>query len=445
MDETPPPPAARPPLRPDPLDPVPPAGGDPHPYRLGYREGFRDGYGEAGRRADDEKKNQQKDGDEKDGGEKDGDKKDDDQKDDDKKDDDKKDGEKKDDKDEDGKDKKPLYKRPLVVAGVLLVLLLLIIAAIVFWRHSKHHETTDDAFIDGHTSQVAAQIGGRVVRLYVADNQHVNAGDPLVDIDSRDNDVRVAQARGQLANAEGQYEEAQAQVLVRRAAVAEADANTRQAEADLTKAVQDLGRYKSVNPDAVPRQAYDAAVSAERQARAKRDAQAMSARSARAQVEAALAQVRAGRAQVEAAKSNVDAADLQSSYTHVTAPMTGRISRRTVEAGNVINVGQSLMAIVSDDLWVTANYKETQLTEMKAGQSVDIVVDAYPDVTFRAHVDSIQRATGAYFSMRPAENATGNYVKVVQRVPVKIVFDDDRLKNYVIGPGMSVTPDVTLP
>ena len=410
----------------------------PEPYRAGYRDGFRDGYGEADRReqdaadhAGDDKNDEDQKGDD---GKKDDGKKDDDKKDDDKKDDDEKD---------DGKP--PLYKRPVVVAVVLVVVLASLIAAVLFWRHSTHHETTDDAFIDGQTSQVAAQVAGRVSKLYVVDNQHVNVGDPLLDIDSRDNDAKLAQAQGQFAQVEGQVEEAQAQVGVRRAAVAEAEANVRQADAELTKASQDLARYRDVNPDAVARQQVDQAVSAERSARAKRDSARMSARSARAQVEAALAQVRSGRAQATAAKANVDAAALQNAYTHVVAPIAGRVAKRTVEPGNVINNGQALMALVSDALWVTANFKETQLTRMKPGQSVEIVVDAYPDVTFRGHVDSIQRATGAYFSMLPAENATGNYVKVVQRVPVKIVFDDDRLKDYVIGPGMSVAPNVTLP
>jgi membrane fusion protein (multidrug efflux system) len=413
-----------------------------------YRDGFRDGFDEASRRAEqnehkaeetgkgrgDDEKRGQGEGDGGKGGEQDG-----------------KDGSKQDDEKDEGKDgkkdKKPLYRRPVLVAAVLLVLLAAIIAAIVFWRHSSHHETTDDAFIDGHASQVAAQASGRVLKLYVTDNQHVDAGAPLLDIDSRDNDAQIAQTRGQLANAQGQYEQAQAQVAVQRASALESDASTRQTEADLTKAVQDLGRYKAVNPDAVPRQQVDAAVSAERQARAKRDAAVMSARAAHQRIEAAIAQVRAGKAQVDAAQAQLDAALLQGSYTHVVAPIAGRIAKRTVEAGNVISVGQPLLALVSDDLWVTANYKETQLTKMKPGQDVEIVVDAYPDVKFRAKVDSIQRATGAYFSMLPAENATGNYVKVVQRVPVKIVFDDDRIhdQKYAIGPGMSVTPDVTLP
>ena len=433
-------------------EPQPP---EPHPYRAGYREGFRDGVAEAERLAREVDEKKQRDGAGKDDEKKDasdgkdagadtkgedpGDAKEGDKKDGDEKADDKKDAHEKDD------GKPPLWKRPLVVALVLVVVLALIVAAIVFWRHSTHHESTDDAFIDGQTSQVAAQVAGRVVKLYVTDNQLVKAGDPLLDIDSRDNDQRVAQSRAQLANAAGTVEEATAQVSVRRAAALQADAAARQTESDLTKAAQDLARYRTVDPDAVPRQEVDAAQAAEKSARARLDAARMNARAAHAQVDAALAQVRAGQAQVEAAKADLSSAELQGTYTHVTAPIAGRVSKRSVEAGNVIANGQALMALVSEALWVTANYKETQLTRMQPGQAVDITVDAFPDVSFRGHVDSIQRGTGSYFSALPAENATGNYVKVVQRVPVKIVFDDDRVKNYPIGPGMSVKPDVQLP
>ena len=425
------------------MDDALPPPASPAPYRLGYREGFQDGFVEGGRvfeqteekvrkNADDDKK------DDKDAGDKSDESKDKDK-------DEKGADDKKGDEDKKEGDKTPLYKRPLLVGGVLLVVLILIVAAIVFWRHSKHHESTDDAFLDGQTSQVAAQTAGRVSKLYVTDNQLVKGGDPLLDIDSRDDDTRIAQARSQLAGAEGQVEEATAQVGVRRASAAQADAGVQQSEAELTKAAQDLARYKTVDPDAVPRQEVDAAQANERSARARLDAARMSARAAHAQIDAALAQVRAGQAQVEASRANVDAADLQGSYTHVVAPFTGRVSRRSVELGNVIANGQALMSLVSETLWVTANYKETQLTKMQPGQEVEITVDAYPDLKFRGHVDSIQRATGAYFSMLPAENATGNYVKVVQRVPVKIVFDDDRIRNYAIGPGMSVSPDVKLP
>ena len=426
----------------------------PHPYRLGYREGFRDGYDEAGQAAAKQaaaKKGAGGSGSEPpgasqdkpdataDGGDADkdnghgGD----------------------DDADQHGDPKKPgkngdegkppLYKRPFVVAAVLLVVLALLIGGIVFWRHSKHHESTDDAFIDGADQPGRGTDRGPGDEALRRRQPARESRRPAVDIDSRDDDARIAQARAQLATAEGQADQASAQIGVRRAGAAEADAAVRQSEAELTRAAQDLARFRGVDPQAIARQQVDAAEANERTARARLDAARMSARAAHAQVDAALAQVRAGQAQVEAARATLSNAELQGSYTHVVAPIAGRVAKRAVEPGNVIANGQALMALVSENLWVTANYKETQLTRMQPGQEVEIVVDAYPDLKFRGHVDSIQRATGAYFSSLPAENATGNYVKVVQRVPVKIVFDDDRLRNYVVGPGMSVSPDVKLP
>ncbi|HEX7640463.1 MAG TPA: HlyD family secretion protein, partial [Burkholderiaceae bacterium] len=148
---------------------------------------------------------------------------------------------------------------------------------------------------------------------------------------------------------------------------------------------------------------------------------------------------------IATAEAGLEAAELQLGYTHVRAPIDGRVTRRSVQVGNVVAVGQPLLAVVSRDLWVTANFKETQLAHMRLHQPVSVSVDAYPDVKFAAHVDSVQRATGAFFSLLPAENATGNYVKVTQRVPVKIVFDHPGdLARYAIGPGMSVTPVVDL-
>ncbi len=348
------------------------------------------------------------------------------------------------DKGEDEKKGKPLHRRPVPVALALLATLVLLIAAIVFWRDSRRHESTDDAFIDGYASQVAAQTAGQVTHLYVVDNQHVNAGDPIVDIDSRDTDARTDQARAQLANTQGQYEQAVAQVSVQRASAIQADAAIKDSEAKLKQAELDLGRYRAVDSDAVPRQSIDNAETTERSAKARLDADRANARAAHEQVDAALAQVRAAKSSIEAARAQLAAAELQGSYTHVVAPVAGRITRRSVDVGNVVANGQALVALVSDVLWVTANFKETQLALVRPGQPVDITVDAYPDVQFHGHVDSIQRATGQYFSMLPAENATGNYVKVVQRVPVKIVFDDDRLRDYAIGPGMSVVPTVTV-
>ncbi len=431
-----------------------PPSGSLQPYAHGYRDGFRDGFS-SGRtdgpdapgagaappkddpskadgtpdRGDKPEKSEKSEKSEK--GDKD-DKSD-------KGDDDKKDA-------APGDGKTPLYKRPLVVALGLAILLGLIVAAIVFWRQSKQHESTDDAFIDGHASAVASQAAGRVLKLHVVDNQTVKAGDLLVEIDSRDADANLAQSRARLADAEGQLATARAQVVVRRASIGEAAAQTRQAQAELAKAEQDLARFRGVDPAAIARQQTDAASTTVQSARARLDAARSSERSALAQVAAAETQVRTAEAGVEASRATIQSAEVQVSYARVVAPIDGHVTRRTIEVGNVVSAGQPLMSIVSDQLWVTANYKETQLARMSTGLAVDIVVDAFPDAHFRGHVDSVQRGTGSYFSMLPAENATGNYVKVVQRVPVKIVFDElDKMRRYPIGLGMSVKPDVQLP
>ena len=338
--------------------------------------------------------------------------------------------------------KKPLYKRPALVGLVLLLLLILICVAIIWWRHSRNHASTDDAFIDGHVSTIAPQAGGRVIKLYVLDNQHVAVNQPLIDIDSSDYRVKLDQANAQRADAQSQLAQAKARVTAQQAGVQQAIANLRQIDAALAKAELDLRRYRVVNPSAVPKQEADAAAASVRSLRAQHDAGRQAVAAARAQVTAAQAQVQTAEAALQVAQSNIDAAKLQLSYTHVVAPIAGRVTRRSVEVGNFVNAGQPLMSIVSDDKWVTANFKETQLARMRTGQSVDIRIDAYPDVTFHGKVDSVQTGTGSFFSMLPAENATGNYVKVVQRVPVKITFDDDRIRNYTLAPGMSVVPDV---
>ncbi|MDB5819187.1 MAG: Multidrug export protein EmrA [Rhizobacter sp.] len=440
-------------------------------YRNGYREGFRDGFGNGFSNGHEEARSREtredsqpggsgddkggkKDADPKGGGDGDAARKDADAKDGvkgddadgaDKKDTDKKEDEKDDGKHDEKKDEKPLYKRPVVVLAVLVVLFALLIAAILFWRHSKHHESTDDAFIDGRASAISAQAPGRVARLYVTDNQLVKAGDPLVDIDPRDIQARVDQARAQLVTAESQLGQALAQVEMQRASATQASASTRQSQAERTNTANLLQRYRRVDPDAVSREQADSVAANAQVAAARVDASRSGERAARAQIDAALAQVQTARASIETARANVAAADLQLSYVHVVAPVDGRVTRRSVEVGNVVNVGQALLSVVQTNLWVTANYKETQLDKIRVGLQVDIEVDAFPDVEFHGHVDSIQSGTGAYFSMLPAENATGNYVKVVQRVQVKIVFDDHQIANYPIGPGMSVTPNVRIP
>jgi membrane fusion protein (multidrug efflux system) len=400
-------------------------------FRAGYRTGFGDGFEaadkvhEASKEKAEEKPDAGKAGDDQA--------------------DDKKEGDGKDKKA--GKDdgKPPLWKRPLFMLVAIVVVVALIVVGTLVLIDSSHHETTDDAFIDGNASQIAAQAAGRVTHLYVNDNQAVHRGDPLVDIAAADVDAKLDQAKAGLLTAQSQAEQAQAQVEGQKANAAQAAANARQAEAESINAQQDLARFKGVDPDAVSRQQYDQAVAQARAAKAKVDAAHASEGTARAQVKAAIANVAVARAQVATAQADLETAQIQVGYTHVVAPIDGRVTKRAVDVGNVIAVGQPILAIVSDNLWVTANYKETQLKKMRVNQAVAISIDAVPGTTFPAHVQSFQRAAGSYFSALPAENATGNYVKVTQRVPVKIVFDHpEDLQRYHVGPGMSVTPSVSV-
>ena len=405
-------------------------------FRAGYRTGFGDGF-EA---ADKVHEATRKDGKNKDGDGKAaaGDNKE--GKPDDK---DAKKADARDKKNDDGKP--PLWKRPLFVLIAIIVVVGLIVVGTIFLIDSRHHESTDDAFIDGNASQIAAQAAGRVSHLYVNDNQLVHRGDPLVDIDTADIQAKVDQAKAGVLTAQSQVQQALAQVEGQKANAAQAAATARQAEAEYTNAQQNLARFKDVDPDAVSRQQYDQAVAQARAAKARLDAARAAEGTAQAQVRAAQANVGVAQSQVATAQADLETANIQLGYAHVLAPIDGRVTRRAVDVGNVIAVGQPILAIVSDNLWVTANYKETQLKKMRVDQAVTIKIDAVPDVEFAGHVQSFQRAAGSYFSALPAENATGNYVKVTQRVPIKIVFDHpEELRKYNIGPGMSVKPSVSL-
>ena len=332
----------------------------------------------------------------------------------------------------------------LKIAAAIVVALALIVACVLYWLDARHYESTDDAFVDGHVSQISAQISGRVIRLLVQDNQDVEAGQPLVDIDPRDTQVKLDQTRAQREQYQAQLEQARANLPVRKADAGQADANVRAAEADLFQAQRDYGRYQAINPRAITRQLIDNATAAQRSAQAKLEASKQAASGMRAQVEAANAQVAAAAASVRVADADVASAELQASYAHVVAPASGRMTKRTVEVGNYVQPGQSLLAIVQPDTWVTANFKEAQLADMHPGQHVRISLDAYPGHPLDGHVDSLQAGTGSVFSSLPAENATGNYVKVVQRLPVKIVFDGDEWRNLRLAPGLSAVPRVTV-
>ncbi len=339
---------------------------------------------------------------------------------------------------------KPGWKKALYWFIGLAVLAVLIVAGVLYWLHARHFENTDDAFIDGHMSQVSAQVGAKVLTLAFQDNQRVRAGDPLLQLDPRDYQIKLDQAVAQRAQAAAQVSQAKAGLLMQQANADQAEAQVRVSQADLGQAAADLARYRAIDPKAITRQQLDNSSAQTKSAQARVDANRQAVEGARAQIESQKAQIEAAVANLRVADVAVDNAKLQLSYTVVTAPTDGRVTKRTVEVGNYVSPGQSLFALVPPDLWVTANFKETQLADMRKDQAVRVRVDACPDLDIPAHVESFQSGTGAVFSSLPSENATGNYVKVVQRVPVKIVFDKPSPETCNLAPGLSVSPRVTV-
>jgi membrane fusion protein (multidrug efflux system) len=313
-----------------------------------------------------------------------------------------------------GKPPEQRSKRPFIILAIVLGVVA--IAALIYYLLNRGFATTDDAQVDGNIYQISPRVSGQVLQVLVDDNQHVSAGQVLVQLDPRD--------------AQASLDNAQAQLTVSQANLAEAQSNVEVANASLLQAQQDYARYSAINQRAISQQQLDSATA--------------SIRSAKAKYDSAVAQAAGAQASVEASAVQVKNAQLQLSYTTITAPKAGHIAQRTVRAGDVEAPGAGLMAVVGDAVWVTANFKETQLPGIQPGDAATIKIDAIPGITFKAHVDSVQSGTGTVFSLLPAENATGNYVKIVQRVPVKLVFDDDRINHYVISPGMSAEPSITL-
>lgn len=329
--------------------------------------------------------------------------------------------------------------RTLAAVAALAVALA---AGVYYFWFVVPFQSTDDAFIEGYVIPIAPKVSGYVDKLLIKDNQEVNKGDVLLEIDPRDYETSVAQARADLAAARSQLDESQARVKVSQAKVVEAQAGVIAADAENQRAADDLQRYKSVDSSAVSRSAFDATQSKARSAKANLEAASSQAQAAGSEVALSQAGVETATAAVQQADARLHQAELNLSYTKVIAPEDGRVTRRAVEEGAYVQPGQALMAIVPHEYWVIANFKEIQLTHMRPGQPVTICVDAYPSHKFKGHVDSIQSGSGARFSLFPPENATGNYIKVVQRVPVKIVFDDDPNTQLALGPGMSVDPKV---
>jgi membrane fusion protein (multidrug efflux system) len=389
------------------------------------------------------------------------------------------------------------------------IVFLLVLGAVVWAWSTSGRESTDDAQMDAHLTQMAARVGGTVTKVAVDDNQLVEAGALLVELDPRDYQVAVDKARAELADAEATAVAAQSSVPITsttaasnvttarggitlaqggvaaseteieaaRARIVSAQARLREAEANAAKSARDVERLRGLlAKDEISRQMFDATS-------ATADAQKAAVDSARSQVaeaeaglrvaESKLAQARAGEqqahaemqtaqtgpSQVAATRARASAAEaraqqfraalaqaeLNLQYTTVKAPVRGIVSKKGINAGQVVQAGQPLLAIVQiDDVWVTANYKETQLKAMRPGQRAVISVDAYGGREYKGKVDSIAGATGARFSLLPPENATGNFVKVVQRVPVKIVLEPGQDPEHLLRPGMSVTPTVYL-
>jgi membrane fusion protein (multidrug efflux system) len=340
---------------------------------------------------------------------------------------------------------RPFYKRPLPIVLLAVAALALIVGGTLYWLHARQYESTDDAFIDAHIVRLAPRVAGQVLRVPVRDNQEVQKGQLVVEIDPAPFQVRLDQANAAEAEAKGRLAQAGSQLSVAKANAEQAQAEVGVAEADATNAADNFDRLQhlratSHNLVVSDREVEDARAQA-RSTSARLVAAHKQAAAAIAQVDATRSQLQTAQAGVASASATVEQAQLELSYTRVTAPAPGRVTNRKVEAGDYVDVGQALLALVPDRVWVTANFKETQLTDMRPGQPVTISIDAYPGHEFHGRVDSIQAGTGARFSLLPPQNATGNYVKVVQRVPVKITFDklpDDLL----LAPGMSVEPEV---
>ncbi len=328
------------------------------------------------------------------------------------------------------------------IALLAFALLVGAASAVYYFRFVVPFESTDNAFIEGYVIPMASQVPGRVGELLVKDNQAVKQGDVILKIDPRDYEASLAQARADLTAARSRVEQAKAQVKASEAKVAQAQATVVAADAENQRAADDLKRYESVESRAVSKSAIDLAQSQARAAGANLEAARSQAKAAEADVALSAAGVETANAAVQQAEARLRQAELNLSYTEVIAPEDGRVTRRVVEKGAYIQPGQALMAIVPRQYWVIANFKEIELTHMRVGQPVEVVVDAYPDRKFKGHVESIQSGAGARFSLFPPENATGNYIKVVQRVPVKILLDDLPADDLALGPGMSVVPKV---
>jgi membrane fusion protein (multidrug efflux system) len=334
-----------------------------------------------------------------------------------------------------------LRRHPLLSAAVTLLIVIMLAAATRWYIASLAYESTDDAFIDSRPVSISSQVSGAVVDVPVTDNQLVEAGAVLARIDDRDYLASLNQAKAQVDQANASIINYKAQIDEQQAHIGQAAQQVDLAQAALTFAQQQYARYQGLaqRQSGTVEQAQND-FSNLQQAQATLHANQAALEAAKQQISVLKAQIQGADGQLEQARASQQQAETNLSRTTIMAPVAGRVTKLTAAKGAYAQAGQALMMFVPRNMWVTANFKETQLTDMRPGQPVEVTIDAYPGRTFAAHVDSIQAGSGTVFSLLPAENATGNYVKVLQRVPVKIVFD--KPPDVYIGPGMSVEPTV---
>jgi membrane fusion protein (multidrug efflux system) len=340
-------------------------------------------------------------------------------------------------------------KKPLIILAIVVVLL--IIAALIWWFATRNQVSTDDAYTDGDAVTIAPKVSGYVVVMNLGDNKFVHKGDLLIKIDPRDYRAQLDQATAQLGLAKAQLNASQVQLDIARvqypAQLSQAKAQEQSAQANLVQSQAAYERQRSVDVRATSQQNIDTATAQQKSAQAsvaQARAQVKTANLVPQQISQAQATVDERRQQVRQAEAQVEAAQLNLDYTELRAPADGWVTKRNVQYGSFLQAGASIFSLVTVPVWVTANFKESQLERMRPGDRVDVDVDAYPNLKLHGHVDSIQLGSGSRFSAFPAENATGNFVKIVQRVPVKIVIDDGMPPDGGMPLGLSVVPKVML-
>jgi membrane fusion protein, multidrug efflux system len=335
-----------------------------------------------------------------------------------------------------------LRRHPLGAAFALLFLVLAGAAGYIYWDHTSHFESTDDAFIAARQFAIAPQVAGYVTAVPVTDNQHVNKGGVVAEIDQRDYRAALAQADAQVAGAEAGIHNIDAQIATQEAQVAANQAQVGQTQANLELSKVTWGRDKPlVNQGWATAQQGTIDVQGLKAQQASVESAQATLKVAQRQIDTLKAQRASAEASLAQAQAQRDQAVLNLGYTTVIADQPGRVVNLTGAVGQYAQAGTNLSMFVPDEIWVVANYKETQLDRMRPGQPVEMEIDAYPERDFKGHVASVQPGSGPAFSLLPPENATGNYVKIVQRVPVKIILDNPPT-DVSLGPGMSVVPTV---